>query len=303
MSTYLKLFNNHQSYDDFTKTSDFVKPNVSHCISENEVHYNPYIPPFFCKLTLDDGSVVELEGSGQLVESMVNPYKETLVGAEIGELCTSITNSAFTNCSGLTSVTVGNNVTTINNSAFQGCSSLTEVTIPSSVTTINNSAFQGCSSLSSIGGKDSNASVKMECINTYIGESAFQYCSGLTTVSLPNGVTTITNAAFYQCINLTNVTIPSSVTSIGRQAFRVCRGLTSVTIPSSVTSIDEFAFGGCLSLTSITVEATTPPTLTNGPFYDTNDCPIYVPSASVDTYKAASGWSIYASRIQAIPTT
>jgi len=35
-------------------------------------------------------------------------------------------------------------------------------------------------------------------------------------------------------------------------------------------------------------------------FYDTNNCPIYVPAASVDAYKSASGWSAYASRIQAI---
>jgi hypothetical protein len=36
-------------------------------------------------------------------------------------------------------------------------------------------------------------------------------------------------------------------------------------------------------------------------FSDTNNCPIYVPSGSVDTYKAADEWSNVASRIQAIP--
>ena len=33
------------------------------------------------------------------------------------------------------------------------------------------------------------------------------------------------------------------------------------------------------------------------PFLNTNDCPIYVPCGTVETYKAASGWSYYASRI------
>jgi len=37
-------------------------------------------------------------------------------------------------------------------------------------------------------------------------------------------------------------------------------------------------------------------------FNDTNNCPIYVPSESVEAYKSASGWSNYASRIQPIPT-
>jgi len=68
-----------------------------------------------------------------------------------------------------------------------------------------------------------------------------------------------------------------------------------------VTSIGNEAFDSCRSLTSVTVEATTPPTLSTDAFNSTNNCPIYVPCDSVDTYKAASGWSTYASRIQAIP--
>ena len=42
MGKYLKLFDTHTEYLAFTQTSDFVKPNVSHCITENHVHYNPW---------------------------------------------------------------------------------------------------------------------------------------------------------------------------------------------------------------------------------------------------------------------
>lgn len=41
MGKYLKLFNGHAEYEAFKQTSDFIKPNVSHCVQENEVHYNP----------------------------------------------------------------------------------------------------------------------------------------------------------------------------------------------------------------------------------------------------------------------
>ena len=50
--------------------------------------------------------------------------------------------------------------------------------------------------------------------------------------------------AFYGCSGLTSLTIPSGVTSISDLAFEGCSGLTSLTIPSSVTSIGWYAFSG-----------------------------------------------------------
>ena len=99
-----------------------------------------------------------------------------------------------------------------------------------------------------------------------------------------------------------NVTYGNDVTVIGENAFSNRTELSSVVIGSSVTRINDSSFSGCSSLTSITVESVTPPTLGYYVFDNTNNCPIYVPPESVDAYKAASGWSNYASRIQAIPT-
>lgn len=123
---------------------------------------------------------------------------------------------------------------------------------------------------------------------------------------IPDYVTSIgtvvqgSDGSFYGCYYLTFVTIPNSVTSIGFAAFSECSSLTSVTIPDGVTSIGNNAFYGCRGLTSITCNAINPPILGNYAFDDTNDCPIYVPASAVDAYKAAEGWSTYASRIQAI---
>ena len=85
---------------------------------------------------------------------------------------------------------------------------------------------------------------------------------------------------------------------INFDTFSSC-GLNSVVIPDSVTEIGADAFSWCHNLISITCKATTPPTIDN-PFDNGNNYPIYVPATSVNTYKAASGWSKYASRIQAI---
>ena len=136
---------------------------------------------------------------------------------------------------------------------------------------------------------------------TSIGYGAFSRCSALTSVAIPSGVTSIGNSAFSNCSALTSVTIPSGVTSIGNSAFESCNALASVTISEGATYIGNYAFNYCSSLTSVTVRATTPPTLGYNAFGSTSTTAIiYVPAASVDTYKAATNWSTYASKIQAM---
>lgn len=139
---------------------------------------------------------------------------------------------------------------------------------------------------------------------TTIGDYAFYGCDMLTNITIPDSVTTIGKYAFAFCSVLTSINIPSGVTNISQYTFRSCSSLTSITIPSGVTSIGTQAFSGCTGLISITVEATTPPTVSSAnAFNNTNDCPIYVPAESVETFKTANNWSSLASRIQAIPTT
>jgi len=110
-----------------------------------------------------------------------------------------------------------------------------------------------------------------------------------------------TNAHSTSYTAMTSAEIGDCVVTIGVQAFYYFTSLTSITIGSSVTTIEPLAFNSCESLESITCLATAPPTLGVMALNITNDCPIYVPSASVNAYKSASGWSNYASRIQAIP--
>ena len=86
-----------------------------------------------------------------------------------------------------------------------------------------------------------------------IGSYAFERCSELTSISLPNGITSIGDNAFYNCSNLASVTIPNSVKSIGAGAFDSCSKLTSITIPNSVTSIGSYAFYSCTDLASIII--------------------------------------------------
>lgn len=157
---------------------------------------------------------------------------------------------------------------------------------------------------------DSLTEVTAEMLDgiTSITGYAFYESRNLTSVEIPSGVTSIGNYAFERCSSLISINIPNGVTSIGMNAFSYCNSLTSITIPSSVTQIGNpngtvyTVFSWCPQLASVTVEAMTPPFLSREAFKDTSGkLVIYVPAESVDAYKSASGWSNYASKIQAIP--
>ena len=78
--------------------------------------------------------------------TLINGCSKTIIPSSV----TSIGESAFEYCSGLTSVTIPNSVTSISNGAFSGCSGLTSVTIPESVTSIGDYAFFDCSGLTDV---------------------------------------------------------------------------------------------------------------------------------------------------------
>ena len=246
-----------------------------------------------------DDYISQISGGGggipmpsNLSAAILNDYG-LLTSAAIKSGVTSISNNVFYNCSSLSSVTIPNSVTTIGNGAFASCTSLTSIEIPNSVTTIGNNAFSNCSSLTS---------VTIQSGVTSIDEYTFYNCSSLTSIEIPNSVTTIGNNAFEYCTSIKSIVIPNSVTTISNSVFNYCYSLKNVSIGNSVTSIGNNAFSNCSKLTSITVNAVTPPTIGSNTFNNTNNCPIYVPSESVNAYKSASIWSDYASRIQAIPT-
>ena len=62
MGKYLKLFKNHAQYETFIGgggDTPFVKPNVSHCIGDNHVHYNPFfwVNEYLTFVALEDGEI------------------------------------------------------------------------------------------------------------------------------------------------------------------------------------------------------------------------------------------------------
>ena len=133
---------------------------------------------------------------------------------------------------------------------------------------------------------------------TEIGNEAFKRITNntpsnwVTSISFPEGLTTIGNYAFAQCFSLTEIVIPDTVISIGQYAFQSCQAATTVKIGSGVTSIASGAFYGCWELKEVVSKPTTPPAIADKwVFYDCDIRNVIVPAASVDAYKAANFWS------------
>ena len=157
---------------------------------------------------------------------------------------TTVSDSAFKECTSLISVTIPNSVTSIGIYAFSNCTSLTKITVPESVTSIDSRAFAGCTSLI-------NISIPNNV--TSMGASVFWGCASLVSVTIPNSVTSISDSTFEDCTSLESITMPNSLTNIGDSAFEDCTSLVNVTIPESVKSISDEAFYGCSRLKSITI--------------------------------------------------
>ena len=259
----------------------------------------------------------------------VTPTKTDVFGANIisndyvdgqgiiifdGEV-TSIGEEAFFSCSSLTSVTIPDSVTQIGDWAFRDCSALVSIEVPDGVTFIGGNSFQNCISLTSFVLPDNvneygagvfsgcTSLTSVVCPKYYaVPYGMFSGCSNLQDVIIPEGIDHIASYAFQNCTSLTSLTLPESLTGIVFLAFDGCTSLASITIPENVNIVYFEAFYGCTSLSSIYVLRTSPPTGGSNMFYGST-CPIYVPAGSVEAYKSAEHWSVYADRIQAIPSS
>ena len=204
----------------------------------------------------------------------------------------------------LSYVVIPNSVTSIGDSAFFKCTGLTSVTLNSN--TIVSKTYSSSSNISSIFGTQVRNYIIGGNVNA-IGYYAFYGCTGLTSVTIGNSVTEIRRSAFYECSDLTSVTIPNSVTHIGEGAFAKCTGLTSVTIPNSVIEIRSYAFQDCSDLTSIYSKIKNPQAVTYGGsriFYNVpkSTCALYIPKGKYDIYSTTIPWSEFSNIIEMDPT-
>lgn len=137
----------------------------------------------------------------------------------------------------------------------------------SSVTRMGENAFYNCDGIKGVELNGNIIAVETkedggtEDINHKIPNHAFESCNALTSITVPEGITTIGTAAFAGCTQASSITLPDSLVTIEDRAFMCSidgdnKQLTSLTIPENVKNIGASAFYGYKALATVTVEST-----------------------------------------------
>ena len=145
-----------------------------------------------------------------------------------------------------------------------------------------------------------NASIEIFGIGTNVVKISQRTCRGcinLKKVILNDKIEQLYGDPFRDCTSLTEISdIPDTCYEIGGDCFNGCSSLKSLNVGSGVTQILYSAFRNCISMKSLFIKTAIPPMLGNDAFTN-NPCKIYVPVGSGAAYKAATNWSVWASRI------
>ena len=184
---------------------------------------------------------------------------------------TTIEYRAFYNCTSMTDLVIPDSVSYVGMNAFSGCKGLKNITIPVVNVNYDNNGYQQNGAFyntyvetctltgnGAMSGSEYSpfqfTSIQKLIVSDNI-TSLYAYlasnCKSLTTVSLPEGITSIPDHCFYNS-SLSSINIPQSVTSIGSNAF-MYTNVQLLILPPNLTSIGSMAFDGCNKLRAISL--------------------------------------------------
>lgn len=182
----------------------------------------------------------------------------------------------------------------LNDYVFYGCQSLTSIDCPN-LKTIGNYALT----------KTALTQIDFPLV-TSVGEYAFEAISTskgtLTSVNLPAATSVGAYAFRYQILE--SITLPSLTTIGGYRVFELCKSLVRADF-GPLKAVNNYCFNSCSLFETLILRNTTMTTLSNtnaltGTKIASGTGYIYVPSALLDSYKAATNWTTYADQFRAI---
>jgi hypothetical protein len=140
--------------------------------------------------------------------------------------------------------------TQLSESAFSSCSSLKSISIPVHVEVLGDHCFSSYSSLAEVSFESGSRLRRL-------GEWSFSTCSSLKSICIPANVEVLDKCCFNSCFSLSEIAFESGskLTRLGQFAFSECSLLKFISIPSTVEIIDECCFNSYSVLSEIAFES------------------------------------------------
>lgn len=242
-----------------------------------------------------DISEINLTTTGNLFQ-----YMYQLNNIEIPNQIKEISDSAFLNCSALTSFHVHKDITKIGTEPFLN----TNGSVKSITVADDNPIYDSRENCNAIIETATNTLIA-GCAKTIIPDGvvsikagALQYV-GLEKLEIPSSVTTLENYCF-SGYEGTFVEFPDTIVSNGLQIMDSAPNLQEAIVGVNIVNIQHYSFYNCPKLTKLTLKAKRVVIAQNTSLTSTNaNVVVYVPSELVTAYQADSFWSKF--NIQAIP--
>ncbi len=265
MGKYLKLFETHAEYQTYAQSGDMIKPNVSYCEDDNEVHYNPiidYSSEYLTFVALEDGTFTfsknavsySLDNGKTWTELAKNTASPTVTAGNKIIWKGTITPASYSNI-GTFSATgnfdvQGNVMSLLYGDDFKGQTDLTGKNSVFYLLFHNNTKVINANNLS--------LPATALAVNCY--QNMFSGCTGLTTTpELPATALAVNcyYGMFNGCTSLTTAPSVLPATALAEQCyydmFYGCTSLTTAPVLPATTLADwcyKYMFNGCTSLTT-----------------------------------------------------
>lgn len=133
---------------------------------------------------------------------------------------------------------------------------------------------------------------------TTLGASVLSFCYKISAVVFPYSLSSTGGTLMSAAYNLAHAIVPPSLLEIEASMFTSCYGMRAHVLHAGVIEVNSLVFRDNYSVKEFVFLSTTPPISGTQTFLGINKiCKIYVPDASVATYKAATNWATYSDYI------
>ena len=132
-----------------------------------------------------------------------------------------VSSGTFENCVSLREITLPDGMTRFGNDVFNGCVNLREVVLPDTIVEMCGGVFDGCKNLERVHlpAKAVGSNFGVDEWEPHIDGRLFKGCEKLTEVTIPQGISKITEETFAGCTSIQKIVVDNPDMMFGKDTF------------------------------------------------------------------------------------